>query len=142
MTLFRKPGWTEPNGHIVRSRMEASLCAHLSAAGYDHLHGTPEVLSFNVTIAPRRHALYVPSIVLSDLKSEGRLIVVEPIDSVRPGGGVRRLHGFRQAHMHDYFVALVARRTLHSHIPESAYDMLVPLDNFTPLDEFLRFLSG
>jgi hypothetical protein len=140
MTLFRKPGWVQPNGHTVRSRMEASLCEHLSRARWNHIHGTPEILSFDVTIAPRRHALYVPSIVLPDLKTEQRIIIIEPIDSVRPGGGLRRVAGFRRGHFTEYFVVLVARRILRSRIPEDAYDLLVPLEDFSPLDAFLRSL--
>jgi hypothetical protein len=140
MTLFHKPGWTQANGHTVRSRMEASLCDHLSARNCPHIHPAPEALSFEITIAPRRHALFVPSIVLTELRSEGRIILIEPIDSVRPGGGLRRLRGFRMAHFTDYFMAVVARRSLHVHIPEDAYDLLVPLDDFVPLDAFLESL--
>ena len=138
--LFRKPGWALPNGHVVRSHMEASLCDELVAAHAGHLHGTPESFSFEVTIGPRRHSLFVPSIVLADMRSAGRHIIVEPIDSLQPGGGVRRLVGFRQGHLADYFVIVVARRVLHRRVPEAAYDLLVPLEDFHPLEEFLRGL--
>jgi hypothetical protein len=138
--LFRKPGWTLPNGHIVRSHMEASLCDTLTAARAPHLHGTPESFSFEVSIGPRRRSLYVPSIILTTLHSAERQIVVEPIDSAKPGGGARRLVGFRQAHLADYFVVLVARRVLHHQLPEAAYDLLVPLEDFQSLQEFLRGL--
>src|SRR5437016_5846225 len=99
-----------PNGHIVRSQMEASLCAELVAAEVPHQHGTPETFSFEVPIGPRRRSLYVPSIVLTDVRTDDRQIIVEPIDSAQPGGGVRRLTGFRLAHQASYFVILVARR--------------------------------
>lgn len=138
--MYRKPGWPLPNGHIVRSQMEASLCQYLSAAKEEHVHGTPETYSFNVTIAPKRHALYVPSIVLTATRQSSRAIVIEPVDSVRPGGGVRRLVGFRQAHRTDYCLIVVARRALHPHLPEDAYDLLVPLEDFQPLDRFLLAL--
>jgi hypothetical protein len=140
MTLYHKPGWTLPNGHVVRSRMEASLCAHLTSQGQPHLHGTPETHSFEVTIAPRRHALYVPSIVLTEARQAQRVVLIEPIDSPRPGGGVRRLLGFRQAHHADYYLIVVARRVLHHQIVEGAYDLLIPLEDFQRLDAFLRSL--
>jgi hypothetical protein len=140
MTLYRKPGWTQPNGHVVRSHMEARLCEHLAARAEPHLHGTPETHSFEVTIAPRRHALYVPSIVLTDSRQGQRIVLIEPIDSPRPGGGVRRLQGFRQAHLTDYFLIVVARRVLHRQLEETAYDLFVPLEDFQPLDAFLRAL--
>jgi hypothetical protein len=120
--------------------MEASLCHYLSAARQAHTHGAPENLSFSVTIAPRRHALYVPSIVLTQTRSDGRTILIEPIDSIRPGGGVRRLQGFRKAHLAEYFLIVVTRRVLRPHIPDDAYDLWVPLEDFLPLDDFLTRL--
>ncbi len=137
MTLYHKPGWPLANGHIVRSHMEASLCNYLSGAVEPHIHGTPEALSFNVTIAPRRHALFVPSIILTQTKKDGRTILIEPIDSVQPGGGVRRLRGFRHGHYPDYLLIVVARRVLHHQIPDDAYDLLIPLEDFQPLEQFL-----
>src|ERR1700694_1106710 len=122
-----------PNGHIVRSHMEATLCDYLADMKELHVHGTPETHSFEVTIAPRRHSLYVPSIILTEVRKEGRVIIVESIDSARPGGGVRPLQCFRTAHFADYFLIVVARRALHRHLPEPAYDLLVPLEDFQPL---------
>jgi hypothetical protein len=138
--LFHKPGWMLPNGHIVRSQMEASLCGELQAAAVPHQHGTPETYSFEVPIAPRRRSLYVPSIVLTGLSHAGRAIIIEPIDSAQPGGGVRRLTGFRQAHLAGYFVIVVARRALHRQLPQAAYDLLVPLEDFRPLEDFVQSL--
>jgi len=120
--------------------MEASLCHYLSAAKEAHVHGAPEHLSFSVTIAPRRHALYVPSIVLTQTRSDRRTILIEPIDSIRPGGGVRRLQGFRKANLADFFLIVVTRRVLRPHIPDDAYDLWVPLEDFLPLDDFLTRL--
>jgi hypothetical protein len=137
MTFYHRPGWTQPNGHLVRSQMEASLCDYLTGAKEAHVHGAQAGLSFEVTIAPRRHALFTPTILLTDTRKDGQTIVLEPVDSIRPGGGVRRLRGFRQAHRADYFVILIARRTLHAHLPDDVYDLLVPLDDYRPLDEFL-----
>src|SRR5262245_62155373 len=104
--------------------MEASLCGDLVAAELPHQHGAAETNSFQVSIGPRQHALYVPAILLTDLRQAGRQIIVEPIDSARPGGGARRLAGFRQAHLADYFLIVVARRALHHQLPEAAYDQL------------------
>jgi hypothetical protein len=140
MTHYRQPGWTQRNGHVVRSNMEASLCEHLASMGEPHLHGTPETHSFEVTIAPRRHALYVPSIVLTDSHIGNRVVLIEPLDSPRPGGGLRRLLGFRKAHFTDYYLIVVARRVLHHQLLEDAYDLLVPLEDFQPLNVFLRSL--
>lgn len=138
--MYRQPGWPLSNGHVVRSHMEASLCQYLTGAKEEHVHATPEALSFSVVIAPKRHALYVPSIVLTQTRSDKRTIIIEPVDSARPGGGVRRLQGFRKAHHADYFLIVVARRALRPHIPDDAYDLFVPLEDFLPLDNFLTAL--
>jgi hypothetical protein len=136
---YQRPGWPLPNGHIVRSNMEAALCDYLSKAKEPHAHRT---LSFDVPIGNNRFSLYVPSIVLTESKKDGRIVVIEPVDSARPGGGVRRLHGFRQQHSDQYFVVVVGRRALRSHLPENAYHAFFPLEDFQPLDEFLRQISG
>ena len=136
--LFHKPGWVLPNGHTVRSQMEASLCGELETAQVAHQHGTPETYSFEVAIAPHRRSLYVPCIVLTGLRHADRQVIIEPIDSARPGGGVRRLTGFRQAHLAGYFVIVVARRALHHQLPTSAYDLLAPLEDFGPLEDFVQ----
>ena len=136
--MFRQPGWAMPNGHTVRSHMEASLCQYLSGAAEAHVHGAPESHSFQVVIAPRRHALYVPSIILARTTRDGATILIEPIDTARPGGGLRRLQGFRQAQHGRYFLVLVARRALQHQLPPDAYDLLLPLEDFGPLDDFLR----
>ena len=134
MSPFHQPGWKQPNGHIVRSRMEAALCDYLSAAFEPHVHAP---LSFDVPIGPKQKALFVPSIVLTQSRKDKRTIVIEPIDSARPGGGVRRLRGFREQHGAGHFLIVVARRALHHQIPAEAYDLLLPLDDFQPLDQFL-----
>lgn len=134
---YRRPGWLLPNGHIVRSNMEAALCEYLTNALEPHAHRT---ISFDVPIGNDRFSLYVPSIVLTHSRKDGREIVIEPVDSARPGGGVRRLQGFRRRHKDQYFVIVVGRRALRVHLPDSAYDQFFPLDDFQPLDEFLRQL--
>ena len=134
---YQRPGWPLPNGHIVRSNMEAALCDYLSKARQPHVHHT---LSFDVPIGNNRFSLYIPSIVLTESRKDGRMIVIEPVDSARPGGGVRRLHGFRQQHGDQYFVVVVARRALQPRLPDTAYNVCFPLEDFQPLDDFLRQL--
>jgi hypothetical protein len=134
---YRRPGWMLPNGHIVRSNMEAALCEYLSRIGQPHLHRT---LSFETPIGANRFVLYVPSLLLTERRKEGREIVIEPIDSVRPGGGLRRLQGFRRRYGDRYFVVVVARRALHAHISPYAYNEIFPLEDFSLLEQFLRQL--
>src|SRR4029078_1711857 len=111
-----------PNAHRVRSHMEASLCDYLTAAVEPHVHGAPETHSFEVAVGPRRRALYVPSILLTPPTKDGETIIIEPVDSDRPGGGIRRLQGFRKAHHSQYFLILVVRRVAHHTTPDAAID--------------------
>ena len=134
---YRRPGWPLTNGHIVRSNMEAALCEYLSKAHRPHVHRT---VSFDVPIGHDQFALYVPSIILTASRKDDREIVIEPVDSARPGGGVRRLQGFRRQSGDKYFVIVVARRALRPQLPENAYNLLFPLEDFQPLDDFLHQL--
>jgi hypothetical protein len=129
----RNPGWELPNGHIVRSATEEALCHYLDEIPHRHW-----ALNFNVQIAPRHWLLYVPSIVLTEIKKDDRAVLIEPVNSIQPGGGVRRLQAFRRTHARDYFVVIVARRALQHRISEEAYDAIFPVEDFEPLGEFLR----
>jgi len=137
---YHQPGWALSNGHVVRSHMEAALCDYLTNAVEPHVHGSFEILNFDVPIGPKQRALYVPSIILTHSKKDGRTILIEPVDSPHPGGGARRLSSFRQEDGKDYFLVVVARRSLHHDIPEEAYDLIFPLEDFASLEKFIQEL--
>ncbi len=134
MSPYRLPGWALPNGHVVRSQMEAALCEHLRAQAVAHEHGT---LLFEVEIARDRRATFVPDIVLTTAQKDGRPVLLDTVASVRPGGGVRRLAAFLRQYGRQHFLIVVAKRVLLHHIPEEAYDALVPLEDFAQLDALL-----
>lgn len=137
MSPHRRPGWTLPNGHLVRSNMEAALCAYLGEQGYAHTHW---VGGFELEVGTGALRLYIPSITLTALRKDGAEIILEPIDSVHPGSGVRRLQSLRHERGRDYFVIVVARQPLHPQVPRDAYDLIFPLEDFAPLGRFLRDL--
>ncbi len=142
MSPFHQPAWPLPNGHTVRSHMEAAVCEYLTAAVEPHVHSMFEMLSFTVPIGRKRQALFTPSIVLTQTLKDHLIILIEPIDSFRPGGGLRRLQGFCHRHSDEYFLIVVARRALHPHVPADAYHLLLPLEDFIPpLDAFLKALQ-
>ncbi len=136
---YRRPGWALLNGHIVRSQLEAALCDFLEEVRLPHAHWP---LNFNVPIAPKKWLLYIPTLVLDETvkKDNQRLILIEPVNSVQPGGGVRRLQSFRSLYAHQYFVIVVARRALHRRISKDAYDTIFPEEDFELLGDFLRKL--
>lgn len=135
LSPYRLPGWQLSNGHVVHSHMEAALCEHLAARAVPHDHST---LVFEVELAPERHATFIPEIVLTEDRKDGRRIIVEPIGSVQPGGGVRRLAAFRRQFGGEYFLVVVAKRVVIPHVPEDASDALVPLEDFSLLDALLQ----
>ena len=129
----RNPGWELPNSHIVRSNAEEALCQYLGGIAHEHW-----ALNFDVQIAPKHWLLFVPSIALTEIKKDDRAVLIEVVNSIQPGGGVRRLQGFRRSHSRDYFVVVAARRALHRRIAADAYDAIFPLEDFEPLGQFLR----
>lgn len=142
MSRFHQPAWVLPNGHQVRSHTEAAVCEYLTAAVEPHVHSTVEMLNFTVSIGRKRQALFTPSIVLTHTRKDHLIILIETIDSLQPGGGLRRLQGFCRRHGDEYFLVLVARRVIHPHLPADAYHLLLPLENFvSPLDAFLKALQ-
>jgi hypothetical protein len=137
MSPHRRPGWTLANGHLVRSNAEAALCEYLLKMNFDHSHWS---LNFDLHTGTGQLRLYIPSLTLNTLKDDGRTIIIEPIDSVAPGSGLRRLQALRHTHFTQYCVLIVARRPLHGRIPRDAYDHLFPLEDFVPLLTYLRGL--
>lgn len=124
-----------PNGHIVRSQPEASLCDYLSARSAAHEHWA---LNFELPTTSREWRLFTPSILLTGLQVDDRAVIIEPISSIQIGGGVRRLQSFRKKHSREYFVAVVTRRAFHRRVPKDAYDAIFPVEDFSDLGEFLR----
>ncbi len=138
MSLHRRPGWTLPNGHLVRSNAEVALCDYLSEMNFAHTHWEG---NFEIPIGTDQLRLFTPSITLTDLKKDGCIIVIQAIDGVTPGSGLRRMQAFCKTYSHDYFLIVIARRPLHHRVPEDAYHRLFPLEDFLPLLQFLRGLQ-
>jgi hypothetical protein len=137
MSPHRRPGWTLANGHLVRSNAEAALCEYLLEMNFAHAHWA---LNFELPVAPDAIRLYIPSITLSEIRQDTRTVLLEPIDSVAPGSGLRRLQSLRRWHGDQYCVLVIARRSLHGRIPQASYDHLFPLEDFVPLLTYLRSL--
>lgn len=131
---FRRPGQPQPNGHIVRSNAEAALCDFLEHHAIAHEH---EALAFDVQTDVNQWQTYIPPILLTQLRVGEKKIILQPIAAVTRGGGVRRLITFYQQYQTQYFVIVIARRSLKGHIYDKAYDVFVALEDFEPLGQFL-----
>lgn len=130
----QRAGWALPNGHIVRSHSESALCDFLENLKVVHTHWS---LNFELPLSRTEWHLFTPSVVLTELKREGQTILIEPINSLQIGGGVRRLQSFRQRYGSDYYVIVVTRRALHRRIPDGAYDSIFNIEDFAGLADFL-----
>lgn len=139
MSPYQRPGWPLANGHVVRSKMEAAVCEYLLAAKEPHAHGS---LLFELTLRDKRSVIFRPRISLTQTEIDGRVILLEPVLSPYPGGGIRRLMAFREVNAEHYFVIVLARRPLHPQIPHEAYDQLFPSEDLAPLDQFLVSTAG
>lgn len=133
----RRPGWTLPNGHLVRSNAEAALCDLLGEMAIAHAHWSR---SFDLPVGEGQNMLFVPALHLTELKQAERTVLLQPLDSVVRGSGVRRMQVLRRLHGQEYCLIIVARRPLHSQIPPDAYDQVFPLEDFQPLLAFVRGL--
>jgi len=130
----QRAGWALPNGHIVRSQSESAICEFLEKLGVAHDHWA---LNFEVPVSRTEWHLFTPSVVLTEFKRDRQTILLEPINSLQIGGGVRRLQSFRKRYGSDYYVIVLTRRALHRRIPDGTYDTIFNLEDFKGLAEFL-----
>jgi hypothetical protein len=133
----RRPGWILPNGHIVRSNAEAALCDFFGEMEIGHEHWK---LVFDLPVGDDQHMLFIPALHLTGVRQGERTVLIQPLDSVARGSGVRRMQMLRRRHGREYCVVVVARRPLHAYIPPDAYDHVFPLEEFQPLLTFVRGL--
>jgi hypothetical protein len=122
---------------VVRSNAEAALCAFFGEMNISHEHWK---LTFDLPVGDDQHMLFIPALHLTGVKQAERTVLVQPLDSVARGSGVRRMQLLRRRHGAEYRLVIVARRALHSQIPTDAYDHVFPLENFQPLLAFVRGL--
>lgn len=134
----RRPGRVLPNGHIVRSNAEAALCDFFGKMEIGHEHWK---LVFDLPVGEEgQHMLFIPALHLIGVKEAERTVLIQPLDSVARGSGVRRMQVLRRLYGREYCMVVVARRPLHAHIPSDAYDHVFPLEEFQPLLTFVRGL--
>src|SRR5262245_56374856 len=115
----RLPGWALPNGHTVRSPSESALCDYLSTLNIAHQHWA---LNVELPTSVKQWRLFTPSVLLTTHKCDDRSVIIEPINSIQVGGGLRRLQSFRKRFSREYFVIVVTRRAFQHRIPTDAYD--------------------
>lgn len=68
---------------------------------------------------------YVPNFVIIGKRFHNKVIIVEPVTSFAPQGGLKRVMAFRRQFNDKYHVVLVTKTRMLDRIPQAAYDQLV-----------------
>ena len=71
---------------------------------------------------------YVPYFIIIGKRFHGRVVIIEPITSFAPQGGLKRVQTFRKQFHKKYHVVVVTKRRMMDQIPENAYDQLVEFE--------------
>jgi len=71
---------------------------------------------------------YVPNYIILNKRFRKKVIIVEPITSFVPQGGLKRLQTFKQQFSNKYHVVIITRSRMQNKIPSSAYDQLVEFE--------------
>ena len=134
--VYRRAGFESKVGHLVRSKMEATVCYWLMANAIAHRHGS-EVFTVR-TGATGSPTAYVPDIILHDKDKLGRHVIIEPFDAATPRAGSSRIiASFRREMKKDYYVIVIVKRHHVSKVLKEAYDLLV---DFKDLDVLMKKL--
>jgi len=68
---------------------------------------------------------YIPNFIIIGKRFHNKVIVVEPVTSFAPQGGLKRVIAFRRQFKSKYHVVLVTKKRMLDRIPDFAYDQLV-----------------
>lgn len=134
--VYHRAGFESRVGHLVRSRMEATVCDWLMGHGIAHRHGS-EVFTVR-TGATGTPTAYVPDIILHDKDKLGRNVIIEPFDATTPRiGSTRIIAAFRREMKKEYYIIIIVKKQQMNKILKEAYDLVV---DFKELDVLLKKL--
>jgi len=74
---------------------------------------------------------YVPHFTIVGRRFGDKAVIVEPVTSFAPQGGLKRVITFRNQFCSKYHVVVVTRSRMLEQIPESAYDQLVEFEKLS-----------
>ncbi len=72
---------------------------------------------------------FVPTYILVGKRIKGKVIIIEPITSYAPQGGLKRVQIFRKRFHEKYHVVVVTKKRMYDDIPSDTYDQLVMFEN-------------
>jgi hypothetical protein len=134
--VYHRVGFESKAGHLVRSRIEGSVCDWLMSRGIAHRHGS-EVFTVRMG-APGTPTVYAPDIVLHDKDGQGRTVIIEPFDASTPRvGSTRIIAAFRKEMKKDYYIIIIVKKQHMKKVLQQAYDLLVDFKGLDVLEEVL-----
>jgi hypothetical protein len=134
--VYHRAGFESKVGHLVRSRMEATVCDWLMNHGIAHRHGS-EVFTVR-TGATGTPTAYAPDIILHDKDKLGRNVIIEPFEASAPRvGSTRIIAAFKREMKKDYYIIIIVKKHQMNKVLKEAYDLLV---DFKDLDVLLKKL--
>ena len=104
-------------GHVVKSKLEDTVCQDLSRKGVPHDHDIPP---FAVTLESGRRTSYTPDVMVA---FEGNTIFINCITTYRRGDPrVRRIRCFRRDNRKIYHTIIATSQDVARRLPRDAYD--------------------
>jgi hypothetical protein len=81
---------------------------------------------------------YIPNFIILGRRFHNKVLVVEPITSFVPQGGLKRIQAFRRQFNRKYHIVVVTKKRMMDQIPENAYDQLVVYEQLDKIKIKLR----
>ena len=72
---------------------------------------------------------YEPTFIVIGKRFHNKVIIIEPVTSFAPQGGLKKVMAFRRQFSNKYHVVLVTKNRMLDRIPDSAYDQLVVFES-------------
>ena len=71
---------------------------------------------------------YIPNFVIRNKRFHSKVIIVEPVTSFAPQGGLKRVQTFRKQFTAKYHVVVITKNRMIDRIPASVYDQLIEFE--------------
>ncbi|MCD6161101.1 MAG: hypothetical protein J7K40_01655 [candidate division Zixibacteria bacterium] len=71
---------------------------------------------------------YVPNFIIHGKRFHGKTVIVEPITSFAPQGGLKRVQTFRHQFSSKYHIVIITKNRMLDKIPQNAYDQLIEFE--------------
>lgn len=68
---------------------------------------------------------YIPNFIIVGKRFRNKVVIVEPITSFAPQGGLKRVQAFRRQFNSKYHIVIVTKKRMLDQIPKNAYDQLL-----------------